>query len=499
MLVLHHLGRDPPPHHGHPFPRVLDEFRRPDGTVPLPLHLVEGKGVTGGEKAERLHLLPQHRLRIVGRSLRERRLLFEEKRRVLLLEMEQLPEKGRPPFHPFQRIEASRLHEPLGIGALHAASAQEIGEGGIAAALPSLTEEPLSPFPGKPVDLHEADAQRLFLPLVVVLALVDVRRQDGETQAAPFRDVGERGVVSPLVGDHRRHELGRVVRLHVGGLGAQKCVACRVRLAERVAGKGEDLLPDRSEYGGGYAPLHSACDESRPEVGEPLLLVLFRDHLAQLVTFAGGKTGELHGDLGDLLLVDGDSQRLPEDPLQQRVQVLPLFPLHARHVLLDEAVRRGSYDGRRLHEHLEYVGLEGLRRRRGTPYLAQQKAHRGGFEVEAADGEAAPHEAPGALVLERTPARVVNLDSSLFLHRRHRVADHGERAVPEDVDFDEPRILGLVLLPLDDRQPLVRDLHRDVPAYLVRDDDEPAAVQRKMAQLPVQPPCRRHDLQPVRR
>ncbi len=154
--------------------------------------------------------------------------------------------------------------------------------------------------------------------------------------------------------------------------------------------------------------------------------MLLRDHLAQLVPFAGGKAGELHGDLGNLLLVDGDAECLSKDPLQQRVQVLPLFPLHARHVLLDEAVRRRPYDGRRLHQHLEEVRLEGLRRRRGAPDLAQQKPHRGGFEVETADGEAAPHEAPGALVLKRTPARVVDLDSRLFLHRRHRVTDHGK-------------------------------------------------------------------------
>ncbi len=192
----------------------------------------------GGEKAKRLHLLPQHRLRIVGRSLRERRLLFEEKRRVLLLEMEQLPEKGGAPFQTFQRVEASSLHEPLGIGALHAASTQEIGEGGVAPPIPPLLEEPLCPFPREPVDLHEADAQRLLLAQVVVLTLVDVRRQDGEPQAAPLRDVGEGGVVSPLVGDHRRHELGRMVRLHVGGLGAQKGVARRMRLAEGVAGEG---------------------------------------------------------------------------------------------------------------------------------------------------------------------------------------------------------------------------------------------------------------------
>ena len=74
-------------------------------------------------------------------------------------------------------------------------------------------------------------------------------------------------------------------------------------------------------------------------------------------------------------------------------------------------------------------------------------------------------------------------------HRGDGVADHGERAVAEQVDLDQPRVLGAVLLELDDGhreigmavERLHRRLDRDVVGERGGHDDHAARMEREVA------------------
>ena len=50
------------------------------------------------------------------------------------------------------------------------------------------------------------------------------------------------------------------------------------------------------------------------------------------------------------------------------------------------------------------------------------------------------------------------------VNRVNGIADHGERAVAEQIDLHQSGILGAVLLELDDRHRKSRDSHRSVLA-----------------------------------
>ena len=79
--------------------------------------------------------------------------------------------------------------------------------------------------------------------------------------------------------------------------------------------------------------------------------------------------------------------------------------------------------------------------------------------------------------------------AGVAVHRGDRVADHGERAVAEQVDLHQPRVLGAVLLELDDRygqirlavERLRRRLDRHVVGERGGDDDDAAGMDREMA------------------
>ncbi len=69
----------------------------------------------------------------------------------------------------------------------------------------------------------------------------------------------------------------------------------------------------------------------------------------------GGEAGQGHGDLGDLLLVDGDAVALLQHLGQKRVEVPPGGAVHAGDELEDEAVGGGTDDGGGHHQVLEEV------------------------------------------------------------------------------------------------------------------------------------------------
>jgi hypothetical protein len=223
--------------------------------------------------------------------------------------------------------------------------------------------------------------------------------------------------------------------------------------------------------------------------------VLLADDLAQLVPLEGGETGQGHRHLGDLLLVDGDAVGLAEHLAEQRMQGAPGLAAHAGDELEDEGVGRRPDDRGGDHQVLEEVAR--LRPRVVEPHPFQQLPGGRALDVEAAHRLAAAQQLPGLFVLQGLPGGVADLDPGVLLHRRKGVADDGEGAVAEDVDLHQPGGLGLVLLPLDERQPFGGDLHRHVAADLVGDDHQPAAVQGEVTQLPVEPPGNAEDGLPV--
>ncbi len=131
----------------------------------------------------------------------------------------------------------------------------------------------------------------------------------------------------------------------------------------------------------------------------------------------------------------------------------------------------------------EHVAGQGARIGRIAPHLLEKLAGGRGFDVETAHGAAGAQQLEGRLVGEGIPGGVVDAASGMGFDGRQGVADHRQGAVAENVDFDQSGGLGLLLLPLDDRQPLCGHLHRHVPADFVGDHHQPAAVQGEVTQV----------------
>ena len=55
------------------------------------------------------------------------------------------------------------------------------------------------------------------------------------------------------------------------------------------------------------------------------------------------------------------------------------------------------------------------------------------------------------LVVARVARGIIDQPAGMRVHRRDGIADHGERAIAEQIDLDQPRVLRAVLLELDDR------------------------------------------------
>ena len=103
------------------------------------------------------------------------------------------------------------------------------------------------------LDRVEAEADRVFGDDEAVVGLVDVGRQDVDPHLRAAVDE-ERHLVFGVHhrGDHRRHVLGRVVGLEVGGAVGDQPVTGGVGLVEGVVGGGFVQLPEvGGDVGGG--------------------------------------------------------------------------------------------------------------------------------------------------------------------------------------------------------------------------------------------------------
>ena len=247
-------------------------------------------------------------------------------------------------------------------------------------------------------------------------------------------------------------------------------------LAERVTGEGEDHPPDLLHSLPVEAPLRRAAEEPLAVVRQPSLLVLAREHLPKVV--GRGRVEAGHGDdhLRDVLLVDHDPERLGQDLVHQRVEGLVGAPTKPAHVLADVFVRGGA-DDRGVHD-------EPLEVSRAA--LDLELAHGGGLDIEDAE-RVAPRQQPLRVgVVQGAEPLEGDLRAAAGSDGRAGVADHGEGAVPQQVDLHEAELLRLVLLPLDHIHPLGRRLHGNVAIDGVRRQHHSAAVDRKVAREPLQ-------------
>jgi len=217
-----------------------------------------------------------------------------------------------------------------------------------------------------------------------------------------------------------------------------------VRLAERVPVEGEDHVPGLLQHLVGHPARPAAGEEAVAVVGQGELAVLLGEDLPQPVGVLDGEAGEVDGHARDVLLVDHDPVGLGEGVRHQGMQGLVRRPAEALHEQADVLVCRRPDDGAGDDEVLVVA----------PPHLRQQLPGGRGLHVEHAEGTPARDEVPGRGVLERIEALPVDrLAVGPPGHQPDGVAEHRERAVAQQVDLHEARVLGGVLLPRDQRKP----------------------------------------------
>ena len=212
---------------------------------------------------------------------------------------------------------------------------------------------------------------------------------------------------------------------------------------------GEPVLPEAAnlaehplgELGGDALGRHPA--------DEPVVVALDapaappRRHVApQLVGLAGGVVGRDHRELHHLLLEQRHPQRLREHRLEARVGVghrlLAVAPPQVR-------VHHAAGDGPRPDDgHLDDEVVVASR-----PEPRQHRHLRPALDLEDADGVAAADHVVGGLVPFRNRG---HRQGAAVVPRQQpeRQVELGQRPQPQQVDLEQPEVLQVVLVPLND-------------------------------------------------
>ena len=192
--------------------------------------------------------------------------------------------------------------------------------------------------------LHQADPQTIAFAAIGPVTGVDVGRQDGESHAARFGDIGEGRIKSALVADDRCDKFRRIVRAQIGGFERDLRIAGRMGFAETVACEAHDHRPNFVDGVRRRPVLGGATAELLMVIPQLPRLMLLADDLAQLIRVFQGKVGERHGHLRDVFLVDHDAVGFLQHVVHQWMQRLIRMAMGPP----DEVVHEG--DGRRPHE-----------------------------------------------------------------------------------------------------------------------------------------------------
>ena len=191
--------------------------------------------------------------------------------------------------------------------------AEEVGEVGERAALGAGPDDRLDDVAADVADRGQPESDVGAGRGEVRVGGVDVGRQDLHAHAPALVEV-ERALVLVVAdrGEQRRHVLGRVVRLEVGGPVGHQAVPGRVRLVERVVRERDEHVPQRLDRTLAVAPaLHARLERDELRVEDLTLLLAHR--LAQQVGLAERVAGHLLRDRQHLLLVDDHAERLAQD------------------------------------------------------------------------------------------------------------------------------------------------------------------------------------------
>ncbi len=244
-------------------------------------------------------------------------------------------------------------------------------------------------------------------------------------------------------------------------------------LVEHEAGEGADDRPDgvdlrrRAAVGQGAAvefPLHLG--------NQPAVLLVER--AAEDVGPAHVHAGEFDGDLQDVLLEDHEAVGFLQYRHEQGVGVcrrlVALMP--PAEDLLFALIGRSRPDHR--DDRREAVDVAAVA-------LHEQAGHRGRFDVVHAAGLAAGDHVPRLALAVIDVAFEIDVDALGAFHLGHRVAQHRQARLAEQVDLDEAQLLDRVHVVLGDERPLGRALHGYQAAERLGRDHDPARVHGPVA------------------
>ena len=93
------------------------------------------------------------------------------------------------------------------------------------------------------------------------VAVLNIRRENVETHAAGFGNIGKGAVETALIADDGRHELRREPHLEIRRLKRYTGIGRAVGFAERIPTKTHDHFPDRGYFFPGHAPGCRPCEE----------------------------------------------------------------------------------------------------------------------------------------------------------------------------------------------------------------------------------------------
>ena len=256
------------------------------------------------------------------------------------------------------------------------------------------------------------------------------------------------------------------------GVGEQ-CKARGVRLRKAVLPEPEDLVEELVGVFATVAVREQPVDELCLERAEAAFSFPGRHRAPQLVGFAGGEPGGIHGDFHDLLLEQRHAERALEHAahlfarVHHRFQPALAAQVRMHHLALD---RSRTHDGDLDHQVIEVFRLEPRQHRHLRARLDLEHADRIGLLDHPVDGRVL-----GGDVLhpERTAAAVPD--------ELQCAPDGREHAEGEHVDLEQADRVEVVLVPLDDRAfRHGRVLDRHEARNLAAPDHEAAHVLREV-------------------
>ena len=305
--------------------------------------------------------------------------------------------------------------------------------------------------------------------------MVDIHRT--HLHPVPARiadDLGGRVEAHGLTVQEGAGEDLRVMVLEPRGDVDQERETGRMALREAVVAKPLDLFEAALGELPLVSPLHHPLHEFVAEAMDGAVVAEAGHGPAQPVRLGRAESGPDDGDLHCLLLEKGHAQGLP----QHLAQLFGRIP-HRFHAPAPTQIGMNHVplDGPRTHDrHLDHQIVE-----RGRLQPGKHRHLRAALDLEHADRvRLLDHAVDPRILRGHVPQGVT--DAVVRLQQLEGAADAGEHAEPQNIHFDEPQRLEVILVPLDHRAVLHGGvLDGNDLAQRPAGDDEPARVLGQMA------------------